>query len=272
MGNETPSFTALAAAAARAAHLIVDDNPRIFDDTLAEPLLGNRAGELMDYHRLHGTHLVLAGARAQAVCRSRYTEDRLAGFAGNQYVVLGAGLDTFAYRSDLARRIRVFEVDQPGTQEWKRAALATAGIAVPDNVTFVAADFARDADRLVALLRAAGLDAQAPALVSWLGVTMYLTRDAVGQVLADYMLPGALRDSDGTAYADLVAEASAARGEPWLSFFAPDDLSALARRHGVGTVGHVYQRDTVPAGLWHRSDALRPADLAVLFHGRAGDA
>jgi methyltransferase (TIGR00027 family) len=179
----------------------------------------------------------------------------------------------------------VFEVDQPGTQEWKRTALASAGITVPDTVTFVPADFARDADRLVALLRAAGLDPDAPALVSWLGVTMYLTRDAVGQILAavgglargseviaDYMLPGTLRDSDGAGYVDLVAETSAARGEPWLSFFAPDDLRALARRHKVATVRHVYQRDTVPPGLWRRSDALRPADLGVLFHGRAGDA
>ncbi|HEX6451311.1 MAG TPA: class I SAM-dependent methyltransferase [Trebonia sp.] len=285
MRNEMPSFTALTAAAARAAHLVVDDEPRIFADTLAAPLLGDRADELIGYHRLHGTHLVLAGARAQAVCRGRYTEDHLtdavrSGMA--QYVVLGAGLDTFAYRGELARRVRVFEVDQPGTQEWKRAALASAGIAVPDSVTFVPADFARDADRLGALLHAAGLDPDAPALVSWLGVTMYLTHEAIGQVLAtvgrlgagteiiaDYMLPAALRDSDGAAYVDLVAGTTADRGEPWLSFLAPDELTDLARQHGVATVRHVYQRDAVPAALWRRSDALRPKKLAVLFHGRA---
>jgi methyltransferase (TIGR00027 family) len=287
MGNEMPSFTALTAAAARAAHLVVDGEPRIFADTLAAPLLGDRADELIGYHQLHGTHLVLVGARAQAICRGRYTEDRLADAirAGSaQYVVLGAGLDTFAYRGELARRVRVFEVDQPGTQEWKRAALASAGIAVPDSVTFVPADFARDADRLGALLHAAGLDPDAPALVSWLGVTMYLTHEAIGQVLAtvgclgagteiiaDYMLPAALRDSGGAAYVDLVAGTTADRGEPWLSFFAPDELTDLARRYGVATVRHVYQRDAVPAALWQRSDALRPAELAVLFHGRTGD-
>jgi methyltransferase (TIGR00027 family) len=287
MGNEMPSFTALTAAAARAAHLVVDGEPQIFADTLAAPLLGDRADELIGYHRLHGAHLVLACARAQAICRGRYTEDRLAdavrvGLA--QYVVLGAGLDTFAYRSELARRMRVFEVDQPETQEWKRAALARAGISVPDTVTFVPADFTRDADRLGGLLRAAGLDPDAATLVSWLGVTMYLTRDAIGQVLvtvgrmsagteiiADYMLPPALRDSDGTAYVDLVAGTTADRGEPWLSFLAPDELTDLAQRHGVASVRHVYQRDTVPVAMWQRSDALRPANLAVLFHGRAGD-
>ena len=282
-----PSFTALTAAAARAAHLVVDGEPRIFGDTLAAPLLGDRADELIGYHRLHGAHLVLASARAQAVCRGRYTEDRLADparTASAQYVVLGAGLDTFAYRSELARRIRVFEVDRPETQEWKRTALARAGIAVPDTVTFVPADFTRDADRLGALLHAAGLDPDAPALVSWLGVTMYLERDAIGQVLAtvsrlgagteiiaDYMLPAALRDSDGAAYVDLVAGTTGDRGEPWLSFLSPDELTDLAQRHGVATVRHVYQRDTVPAAVWQRSDALRPAKLAVLFHGRTGD-
>lgn len=122
-----PSLTAQTAAAARAAHLIVDDEPRIFADTLAEAMLGERAEEFIAYHRAHGTHPVLAGARAQVTCRSRYTEDRLARGIEHgigQYVLLGAGLDSFAYRSPLAGRVRVFEVDHPVTQEWKRQVAA----------------------------------------------------------------------------------------------------------------------------------------------------
>lgn len=120
MNNREPSQTALTAAAARAAHLVVDREPLIFRDTVARALLGDRAEELIGYHREHGDHLILSSARTMTVTRSRYTEDRLADAVRRgvaQYVVLGAGLDTFAYRSPHAERLRVFEVDHPATQE-----------------------------------------------------------------------------------------------------------------------------------------------------------
>ena len=280
-----PSQTALFAAAARAAHLIVDREPVIFVDELAAILLGEQAEEFISYHRLHGTHLVLSSARAQAVCRSRFTEDHLAARVRDgvsQYVILGAGLDSFAYRPQPTAgapagrgRIRVFEVDHPASQQWKRGRLAAAGIAVPDHVSFVPLDFERDP--LAGRLRQAGFDPGRPALVSWLGVTMYLTQAAISQTLAeigmfapgtqlitDYMLPAALRDETGNTYADLVAPTAAERGEPWLTFLAPDDMSALLEWHGFGAITHVQQRDSVPAALWDRSDALRPAALSVL--------
>ncbi|HEX8007570.1 MAG TPA: class I SAM-dependent methyltransferase, partial [Trebonia sp.] len=257
--NEQPSLTALTAAAARAAHLIVDDEPVIFPDTLAASLLGERAEELIGYHKLHGTHPVLSGARTQVTCRSRYAEDVLARAAGRgvtQYVVLGAGLDSFAYRDALAARIRVFEVDHPATQDWKRRALAAANVAVPDTLAFVPADLA--AEPLEDRLGAAGFDPAAPAVVSWLGVTMYLTPEVIGQTLAavgrlapgteliaDYMLPEGMRDEAGAVYARLVAQASAERGEPWLSVFAPDEMTGLAREHGFARALHVRQRDTI---------------------------
>jgi methyltransferase (TIGR00027 family) len=289
MKNGQSSFTALTAAAARAAHLVVDGEPVIFADTLASALLGERAEELLSYHTSHGTHPVLAGARAQVTCRSRYTEDALVRAVGRgvtQYVILGAGLDSFAYRGGgLAggRRVRVFEVDHPATQDWKRSALTSARVTVPDRVTFVPADLAAGA--LAGQLAAAGFDSSAPALVSWLGVTMYLTRDAVAatlaavgalapgtEVIADYMLPAELRDEEGAVYGSLVAQASAERGEPWLSCFAPDEMADLARAAGFGAVRNVRQRDTIPAPLWRRQDALRPAALAMLLHGTAGRA
>jgi methyltransferase (TIGR00027 family) len=281
---ELPSHTALTAAAARAAHLIVDNAPTIFADTLASPLLGEQADELIGYHRAHGAHLVLSAARAQVTCRSRYTEDRLADGAERgitQYVILGAGLDSFGYRSRLARRMRVFEVDHPATQQWKRSRLAAARIPVPDRVTFVPADL--EAGSLTRCLSQAGFDRSRPAQVSWLGVTMYLTEEAIGrtlaelgglaagtEVIADYMLPAGLRDEIGSTYAELVSPVAAEWGEPWLSFFAPSDMSALLERHGFGSVRHIRQRDAVDAVCWDRSDSLRPAELSVLAQATIG--
>ncbi len=280
-----PSFSALTAAAARAAHLLVDGPPAIFADTLAAALLGDRAEELIAYHRLHGTHPVLAGARVQVACRSRYAEDALARAVGagvTQYVILGAGLDSFAYRGGLlAGRVRVFEVDHPASQQVKRAAVAAAGIEVPGTVRHVPADLARDP--LSERLAAAGFDAAAPAVVAWLGVTMYLTPDAVAgtlaavagfapgtELIADYLLPPDARDEAGALYGTLVAQASADQGEPWRSCFTPGQMAELARRAGFGAARAVSQRDTIPAELWQRADALRPARLAVLFHGTVG--
>src|SRR5271165_5200165 len=181
-------------------------------------------------------------------------------------------------RTGPARRIRVFEVDHPATQHWKRRALATARIPVPEGVTFVAADLTSDS--LAGRLAAAGFDAASPALVSWLGVTMYLTPGAIAQtmaavggfapgseLIADYMLPEEMRDEAGAVYGTLVAQAAAERGEPWLSFFAPEEMTDLGREAGFARVHNVRQRDTVPGELWARADSLRPADLAMLFHG-----
>jgi len=276
------SRSALMAAAARAAHLIVDKEPYVFADTLAAALLGERAEELIAYHRLHGGHPVLAGARAQVTCRSRYAEDSLAAAAARgvaQYVILGAGLDTFAYRSPLAAALRVIEVDHPSTQEWKRQALRSAGIAAPPGVTFVPADLA--AGDLSGVLGRAGLDLAAPVFVSWLGVVMYLAPDDVAtalgalgglapgsEVVADYMLAPGLRDEAGALYADQVGKSSAEHGEPWRSAFAPGGLSAIASAAGFGMVRHVSPWDAVPAALRDRDDALAPARLFALLHGR----
>jgi methyltransferase (TIGR00027 family) len=299
IANGQLSLTALTAAAARAAHLIVDDEPVIFADTLAEAMLGERAEEFIAYHRAHGTHPVLAGARAQVTCRSRYTEDRLAwGIERGigQYVLLGAGLDSFAYRSPLAGQVRVFEVDHPATQEHKRRVTAAvtgraggvagqvravAGSAGADGVTFVPVDFACDA--LAEALGRAGFDTSRPAFVSWLGVTMYLDSSAIeatvsvlggfapgSEIVVDYMLPAGLRDAAGQAYADLVGQVAAERGEPWRSFFAPEAMADLLARHGFEPIRDVGQRDMIPAAAWDRSDALRPAELCHIAHAAIG--
>ena len=274
----------MTAAAARAAHLLVDSEPRIFADSLAALLLGDKAETYLRYHREHGDHPLLAGTRAQATCRSRFTEDQLALAAARgtaQYVILGAGLDSFACRSELAGRLRVFEVDHPATQQRKRALLAAAGLAEPPTLTWVPVDF--ETDELIASLTAAGLDPSAPAFVSWLGVTMYLTAEAISATLAslsrlapgselvtDYMLTADLRDADGVAYADLVMPDSERRGEPWLSFFTPEQMTGLLTRHGFTGVRDVRQRDAVSAALWERTDLLRPIELSRLCHATVG--
>jgi methyltransferase (TIGR00027 family) len=274
----------MTAAAARAAHLLVDSEPRIFADSLAALLLGDKAETYLRYHREHGDHPLLAGTRAQATCRSRFTEDQLALAAARgtgQYVILGAGLDSFACRSELAGRLRVFEVDHPATQQRKRDLLAAAGLAEPPTLTWVPVDF--ETDELIASLTAAGLDPAAPAFVSWLGVTMYLTAEAIGATLAslsrlapgselvtDYMLTADLRDADGVAYADLVMPDSERRGEPWLSFFTPEQMTGLLTRHGFTGVRDVRQRDAISATLWERTDLLRPIELSRLCHATVG--
>jgi methyltransferase (TIGR00027 family) len=282
--DKQPSQTAMTAAAARAAHLIVDNDPAIFSDTLAAALLGETAAEFIGFHRSHGDHPVLAGARAQVTTRSRYCEDRLADAAGlgaSQYVILGAGLDSFAYRSDLAGQVRVFEVDHPATQRWKRRQLARAQIAVPDAVTFVPSDL--EACSLTGALARSGFSVTEPAVVSWLGVTMYLTQPAISRTLAevggfapgteliaDYLLPAGLRDDAGNGYADLVMPVAAARGEPWLTFLTPGGMSALLAEHGLGAAEHVRQREQVPPEVWNRTDTLRPMELSVLVHATVG--
>ena len=255
IANGQPSQTALTAAAARAAHLVVDNEPVIFADTLAQAMLGERAEELISYHRAHGTHPVLAGARAQVTCRSRYAEDGLADAIGRgigQYVLLGAGLDSFAYRSPLAGRVRVFEVDHPATQAYKRRVrgvadgAGTAGGAA-GGVRFVAVDFGRDS---LGGAGAGGVRRGQPALVSWLGVTMYLDESAIeatvsvlggfapgSEMVVDYMLPAGMRDAAGQMYADLVGQAAAEWGEPWRSVFTPEAMAALLARHGSGRPG-----------------------------------
>jgi methyltransferase (TIGR00027 family) len=279
------SWTALTAAAARAAHLVVDRPPFIFADTLAESLLGDQAEEFLAYHRNHGGHPVLAGARTQTVIRARLTEQLLASHIDegvDQYLILGAGLDSFAYRSPLAGRVSVFEVDHPATQELKRERLAAAGLGPSGSVAFVPVDFERTS--LLDALRTNGFDLTRPAVVSWLGVSMYLTRESVGTTLdelaalaagtrlvMDYMLPAELRDEAGTTYVDLVAATTAERGEPWLSFFAPQDIAAVLAERGYRTVANLGQREALDADLWQRSDALRPARLSMVVQAALPD-
>ncbi len=271
--------TAYASAAARAAHLEVDAPPHVLVDDLAHRLLGDAGAGFLAYQRTYPAEPVLATARLWTVARSRFAEDLLTASPARQYVVLGAGLDTSALRIAAPSGRTAFEVDLPGAGAAKQAALAAAGIAVPDAVRFVAADL-RDPEWPAALLDA-GLDPTAPAFVACLGVTMYLTPDDVrglalgvaslapGSELAlDHVLPTGHRDEPGETYAQGVAAVAAESGEPWRCEIAPGELATLLEGAGLDVVRTVNAADAVAPLLADRTDALRPVRIAGLAHAR----
>src|ERR1700722_824564 len=177
MDQAIPSKTALRVALRRAAHQI-HDSPVVFDDPIAVALLGPAYAEELRRTPLRDDRPFSIALRAFLVARSRYAEDNLrkAVEAGvEQYVLLGAGLDTFAYRNSFAK-LRVFEVDHPATQQWKRELLQRNHIAIPDSIVYTPVDFERHS--LPEQLGFAGFDSQAPVFFAWLGVVPYLTLEA----------------------------------------------------------------------------------------------
>lgn len=231
-----PSRTELAAAAYRAAHQVLDEG-RIFSDPLAIRILGADADAAIA-QASEGAGA--ARMRAFIAVRTRFAEDALAAaFAGGvrQTVVLGAGLDTFAYRTSLGAQLRVFEVDHPATQSWKRQLLKEAGIPLPDHLTFAPVDFEHEA--LAAGLEAAGFDRGQPAFFTWLGVVPYLTADAIwstmrfiaalpggAQVVFDYADPAETLSPEARAAHERRAARVAAIGESFLTYFEPPELHA----------------------------------------------
>jgi methyltransferase (TIGR00027 family) len=233
-----PSRTARSVALFRAAHQILD-RPLLFEDPLALRIVGATEDELRaedDPAR--------RGRRCYFAMRSRFAEDALKMAVARgvrQYAVLGAGLDTYAYRNPYPD-LSVFEVDQPATQSWKRHRLARAEIAIPDSVRFVPVDF--EQVTLVEGLAAAGFDPGVPTFFSWLGVTPYLTRDAIfttlgfvgglsGEIVFDYgESPDAIQKPELRAAYEAIARRAAEMGEPWITYFEPAGLHADLARLG----------------------------------------
>ena len=182
--------------------------------------------------------------------RTRFAEDALAAAVeggARQVVVLGAGLDTYAYRSSLRDRLRIFEVDHPSTQAWKRRRLEEAAIPIPDSLTFAPIDFERQT--LAEGLPAAGFDRGQQTFFTWLGVVPYLTEEAVwstlgfiakvrngAHVVFDYGDPPASLPAELRASHDRRAERVAALGEPWLSYFEADELRAKLTALGFSQI------------------------------------
>lgn len=229
MQTGQPSRTALAAAAHRAAHQVLEQG-HIFRDPLALAILGETAESIAREAEAHPERRPM---RMFITARTRFAEDALASAVakGNsQLVVLGAGLDTFAYRNPFPDRLRVFEVDHPATQAWKRERLAAANIPIPDSLTFAPIDF--EGQILGEGLSAAGFDLTQPTFFTWLGVVPYLREEAVwstlrfivglasrAHVVFDYSDPPETLAPDVRAYHDQRAASVLALGESWVSYF-----------------------------------------------------
>ncbi|MVU75793.1 SAM-dependent methyltransferase [Nocardia sp. ET3-3] len=245
------SRTALATAYARAYHQFSDE-PRIFTDPLAVRILGVSPDQLDELgaatlDQPGSNDPRRRGRRYFLAARARYAEDvvaRAVAAGSRQVVILGAGLDTFGYRNPYPG-VRVFEVDHPDTQAWKRGMLADSGIEIPDSVTFTPVDF--ETGTLAAGLDTAGFRRDEPAAFVWLGVVMYLTKDAIVdtlrfiaaqaepvQVVADYLSPGTTAEEREELRKR--AERLASLNEPFLSYLDPGELGELLRSIGFDAV------------------------------------
>jgi methyltransferase (TIGR00027 family) len=246
MRHGQPSQTARSAAAHRAIHQILEGGA-IFKDPFASRILDERTAvslnEMAADESLRPMRLFIAA-------RSRFSEDALAACVARgvrQIVILGAGLDTFSLRNPFSDAgVRVFEVDYPATQAWKRERLKEAGLPLPASLTFVPVDFERQS--LAEGLVGAGFRSDCPAFFQWLGVVVYLSREAIlvtldviasipaSAVVFEYTEPFENHSPERRAHLVAIAERVAARGEPWLSFFNPTELSAILRDKGFANI------------------------------------
>lgn len=243
MSQKSASRTALATAHMRAAHQLLDPPPHILEDPAAVALLGPDAGQRIRESAERAQTPEGRALRAHMVLRARFAEDRLAAAVSRgvtQYVILGAGFDTFAVRQpSWARTLRILEVDHAGTQELKRSQLAAAGLTVPPNASFATIDFERESLR-DGLIRH-GISPQERTFFSWLGVTMYLHEDAIDAVLRSVAeFPAGseivLTFASASDAPRPVAERAAHVGEPWVSFFEPAQMQEKLRATGFTNV------------------------------------
>ena len=246
MLEQEPSRTALSAAAHRAAHQVLEAGD-IFFDPLAVPILGVDPKVIRSHPEIQARRGMRFFVVSRAAIAESIIKTGVEARGVRQLVVLGAGLDTFAYRNPFGGRLRVFEVDHPATQAWKRRRLADAGIASADLVTYAPVDFEREtlSDRLAD----AGLDSAMRTVFTWLGVVPYLSRATVGETLSqiaahpgggevvfDYGEPPERGDPDQRARREALAARVAAAGEPFLSYFGPQEIADLLRARGFDRI------------------------------------
>jgi methyltransferase (TIGR00027 family) len=266
----TPDSTAVRTALWRALHVELDGPPRVLDDTIGLQL----ADPGPDWRqRPDMNEYATPGVRASIVARARFIEDLVVEQADHgvgQYVLLGAGLDTFAQRRrEIASRITVFEIDQAEPQAWKRQRLLELGFGIPEWLRLVPVDFETTSwwDGLMAN----GFDAANPAVVASLGVSMYLTKEATAATLRQsatlaqgstlamtFMRPVELVEPEEQAMLRATDAAARASGTPFISYYAPDEILAMARDAGFATARHVTAADHTQRYFADRTDGLRP--------------
>jgi methyltransferase (TIGR00027 family) len=288
MPTPTPrpvSLTAFGAAMLRVAHQLFDDEPKIVDDPILPRLFEAEAIARLraDPQRLRAARIV--ALRVHLLVRQRFAEDRLAEAyrrGVRQYVILGAGLDTFAYRQPAwARDLRIFEVDHPESQQAKRARLEAAGIAPPPNLAYVTLDLELDAVR--DSLAAGGFDPRQPAFVACLGVLVYLSEAANDKVLEfaaslpasseivlTFTAPREARadGEDEDHRGPTLAERAAAVGEPFRTWMTGEALTARLRQLQFAEISVLEPDDTFDRYLRDRRDGLRPPRHASIASAR----
>jgi methyltransferase (TIGR00027 family) len=271
MSAVAPDSTAARVALWRALHVAIDPPPHVLDDEIGLALLAPD----QDWRRRGDMDPQFTRPfRASIVARARFIEDLVVEEVSRglgQYVILGAGLDSFAQRRpDIASHLMVFEIDQPGPQAWKRQRLIELGFGVPDRLRFVPVDFEAGESWQDALV-SAGFDAGKPAIVVSTGVSMYLTRDAntatlrevagfaQGSTLAmTFLLPLETADDEVRAGLEMAERGARASGTPFVSFFTPPEMLALARDAGFAEARHVPAVDLTQRYFADRTDGLRP--------------
>jgi methyltransferase (TIGR00027 family) len=273
--DPAPDSTAARVALWRALHVLADAPPHVLDDDIGLKLLA--PGE--DWRdRGDMDPQFTRPFRASIVARARFIEDLVVEQMGRgleQYVILGAGLDSFAQRRpEIASRIRIFEVDQPGPQAWKRQRLMELGFGVPDWLRFVPVDFERN-DAWRQALSAAGFDDSKPAIVVSTGVSMYLTKEAnaatlrqvasfaSGSMLAmTFLLPLELADPEVRPGLQMAEKGARASGTPFISFYTPSEIITQASDAGFAQARHVSANDLAARYFANRGDGLRPPNNA----------
>lgn len=271
MQSGKPSKSAHRVALHRAVHQLLDE-PLVFSDPFALPILGENLARMVERDPYQFNDPLSRGIRAAAVVRSRAAEDMLEVSLDQgvgQYLVLGAGLDTYLLRKPGANKnLRVFEVDHPATQAWKKQMLREQGLKVPDSVEFVAADF--ETVTLASALTSSTFRSDVPSCFSWLGVTVYLSKQAIFDVLNyvaslpkgssitfDYRVAPVLLHPIDQVIGDYAAKQFETEGEPWQSYFDPQELRREIAAHGFGDVTD-FSADELNARYFQkRKDGLR---------------
>jgi methyltransferase (TIGR00027 family) len=265
-----PDDTAVRVALWRALHVEVDPPPHVFADQIGLKL----AAPDPAWRSRPDMSAFTRPFRASIVARARFLEDRVVEQVQHgvgQYVILGAGLDTFAQRRpEFASRLVVFEVDRPGPQRWKQQRLVELGFGIPSFLRFVPVDF-EAGDQWWERLVASGFDAGRPAFVASTGVSMYLTKDAIAATLRQlaalapgsmlvmsFMLPIELVDADVRPAIARAMDGARANGTPFISFFTPTEILALAIESGFRDVQHVSAAALAERYFAGRTDGLRP--------------
>lgn len=268
-----PNHTAERTALWRALHLQVDALPHIIEDEVGLRMVAPDAGWR---NRPDMDPDATKRIRASMVARARFVDDLVLAQAANgttQYVLLGAGLDSFAVRYPaVSSGLQVFEIDQENTLVWKQARLQALGYTLPRNLHFVPVDFEAGMSWKQQLLEA-GFDSNRPAVISCTGVTLYLTREAVAAILREaagfapgsilamtFILPADMIDPEDMPMQRKSAQGAQSGGTPFVSFFSPDDMRNMAMNAGFKTAKILSGRDLGALYFKDRTDGLQPSN------------